>query len=211
MTGLNFVIIAVSAYLLGSLSFAIIICRITLHQDIRSYGSGNAGLTNAYRTMGAKRTLFVLLGDILKGAIAVTIGGFLDGQMGKLIAGIFAILGHVFPIYFGFRGGKGVLVGAVLLALFDWRIFIIVIAMFTVVVCITKWISLGSICAALMVPGSMHYFYRDWRMTAIAIGLAAAVIFLHRSNIRRILSGTENKFTFKVKPQIRKEGTPDKK
>ena len=205
MTLVNFLIIAASSYLLGSLSFAIIICRLTLHQDIRSYGSGNAGLTNAYRTMGAKKTVYVLLGDILKGVAAVSIGGLLDGQLGKLIAGVFVIVGHVFPVYFGFRGGKGVLVGAVLLALFDWRIFAIAIVLFLILVALTCWISLGSICASLTVPFTMHYFYQNWLMTAIAIGLVAAVIFLHRSNIKRILAGKENKFSFKGKPQIHEE------
>lgn len=204
MTFVNFLIIAASSYLLGSLSFAIIVCRLTLHQDIRAYGSGNAGLTNAYRTMGARKTVYVLLGDILKGVAAVTIGGMLDGQLGKLIAGVFVVVGHVFPVYFGFQGGKGVLVGAVLLALFDWRIFAIAIVLFIVIVAATKWISLGSICAALTVPFTMHFFYQDWLMTAIAIGLVAAVIFLHRANIKRIATGTENKFSFHSKPQIEK-------
>ncbi|MGE4548900.1 MAG: glycerol-3-phosphate 1-O-acyltransferase PlsY [Intestinibacillus sp.] len=204
MTLVNFLIIAASAYLLGSLSFAIIVCRVTLHKDIRAYGSGNAGLTNAYRTMGAGKTAFVLLGDILKGVAAISIGGMLDGQLGKLIAGVFVIVGHVFPVYFGFRGGKGVLVGAVLLALFDWRIFAIAFALFVIIVVLTKWISLGSICATLTFPFTTYLFYRDWPMTAIAAGLAAAVVFLHRSNIKRILSGTENKFSFHGKPQIEK-------
>ncbi|WP_087064941.1 glycerol-3-phosphate 1-O-acyltransferase PlsY [Intestinibacillus massiliensis] len=205
MTLVNFLIIAASSYLLGSLSFAIIVCRLTLHQDIRSYGSGNAGLTNAYRTMGAKKTVYVLLGDILKGVAAVSVGGLLDGQLGKLIAGVFVVVGHVFPVYFGFRGGKGVLVGAVLLALFDWRIFVIAIVLFVIIVAATRWISLGSICAALTVPFTMHFFYHDWLMTAIAVGLVAAVIFLHRSNIKRILAGKENRFSFTGKPQIQKE------
>ena len=116
MTLTHFAIIAVCAYLFGSLSFAIIVSKVTLGKDIRNYGSGNAGLTNAYRTMGAKKTLFVLLGDIAKGAAAVSVGWALGGPVGKLTAGIFVILGHMFPLYFGFKGGKGVLVGAVMLA-----------------------------------------------------------------------------------------------
>ena len=109
MTLTHFAIIAVCAYLFGSLSFAIIVSKVTLGKDIRNYGSGNAGLTNAYRTMGAKKTLFVLLGDIAKGAAAVSVGWALGGPVGKLTAGIFVILGHMFPLYFGFKGGKGVL------------------------------------------------------------------------------------------------------
>ena len=130
MTLTHFAIIAVCAYLFGSLSFAIIVSKVTLGKDIRNYGSGNAGLTNAYRTMGAKKTLFVLLGDIAKGAAAVSVGWALGGPVGKLTAGIFVILGHMFPLYFGFKGGKGVLVGAVMLAFFDWRVFVIAFARF---------------------------------------------------------------------------------
>ena len=181
-----FLIIAASAYLLGSLSFAIIICRLTLGKDIRAYGSGNAGLTNAYRTMGAGRTLLVLCGDIGKAAAALAIGGLLAGTMGKLVAGMFVILGHVFPVYFGFRGGKGVLAGATMLAFLDWRIFVTAVGLFLLAVL-------------------LQIVYGDARLTALAALMAAAVVFMHRSNIKRILSGTENRFSFHSKPQITKE------
>lgn len=197
MTILHFAIIAVSSYLLGSLSFAIIVCKLTLGKDIRDYGSGNAGLTNSYRTMGAGKTLLVLLGDIAKGAAAVAIGALLAGPIGKLVSGIFVILGHMFPVYFGLRGGKGVLVGAVMLALFDWRVFGIAFALFLIAVIVTRWISLGSILGAISFPINTFVFYHDPVLTAMAFGMAAAVIFMHRSNIGRILTGTENKFSFK--------------
>ena len=202
MTILHFAIIAVCAYLLGSLSFAIIVSKVTLGKDIRDYGSGNAGLTNAYRTRGASKTLFVLLGDIAKGAAAVAIGMLLAGPIGKLTAGIFVILGHMFPLYFGFRGGKGVLVGAVMLALFDWRVFLIALALFLAAVFATRWISLGSILGAISFPISTFFFYHDQVLTAMAFGMAAAVVFMHRSNIARMLNGTENQFSFKSKKTI---------
>ncbi len=197
-----FFIIAASAYLLGSLSFAIIICKLTLGKDIRSYGSGNAGLTNAYRTMGAGKTLLVLFGDIAKAAAALAIGGVLAGMMGKLVAGIFVILGHVFPVYFGFRGGKGVLVGATMLVFLDWRIFLVAFALFVIAVALTRWVSLGSILGAISFPITMQIFYGDARLSVVAALMAAAVVFMHRSNIKRILSGTENRFSFHSKPQI---------
>ncbi len=198
------VVTMVCAYLLGSLSFAIIVCKLTLGKDIRSYGSGNAGLTNAYRTMGAKKTLLVLLGDMGKAAVALTIGGLLLGPGGKLLAGVFVIVGHVYPVYFGFRGGKGVLVGAMTLLLFDWRLFAIAFGLFVLMVAITRWISLGSIVGALSVPFAMQYFYHNTLYTAVIGGLALAVIYLHRTNIKRILTGTENKFSFHAKPVISK-------
>lgn len=198
----HFFIIAASAYLLGSLSFAIIICKLTLGKDIRSYGSGNAGLTNAYRTMGAGKTLLVLFGDIAKAAAALAIGGVLAGMMGKLVAGIFVILGHVFPVYFGFRGGKGVLVGATMLVFLDWRIFLVALVLFAIAVALTRWVSLGSILGAISFPITMQIFYGDARLSVVAALMAAAVVFMHRSNIKRILSGTENRFSFHSKPQI---------
>ena len=193
MTLTHFAIIAVCAYLLGSLSFAIIVSKLTLGKDIRNYGSGNAGLTNAYRTMGAKKTLLVLLGDIAKGAAAVSIGMVLAGPVGKLTAGIFVILGHMFPLYFGFKGGKGVLV------FFDWRVFGIAFLLFVLAVALTKWISLGSILGAISFPITTWVFYRDPVLTAMALGMAAVVVFMHRSNIGRIIHGKENKFSFKSK------------
>ncbi len=198
----HFFIIAASAYLLGSLSFAIIICKLTLGKDIRFYGSGNAGLTNAYRTMGTGKTLLVLFGDIAKAAAALAIGGVLAGMMGKLVAGIFVILGHVFPVYFGFRGGKGVLVGATMLVFLDWRIFLVALVLFVIAVALTRWVSLGSILGAISFPITMQIFYGDARLSVVAALMAAAVVFMHRSNIKRILSGTENRFSFHSKPQI---------
>lgn len=195
----------VCAYLLGSLSFAIIVCKLTLGRDIRDYGSGNAGLTNAYRTMGGAKTLLVLLGDLSKAAAALAIGGALLGQGGKLLAGAFVILGHVYPAYFGFRGGKGVLVGAMTLLLFDWRIFLIALGLFIVAVAVTRWVSLGSILGAISFPFTMYYFYRSPLYTVVAVVLSGAVIYLHRSNIKRILAGKENKFTLHSKPQITKD------
>jgi len=201
MTLPHFLIIAVCSYLLGSLSFAIIVGKITMGIDIRNYGSGNAGLTNAYRTMGGGKTLFVLLGDVAKGAAAVAIGALLAGPIGKLVAGIFVIMGHMFPVYFGFRGGKGVLVGAVMLVLFDWRMFLIALAVFLIAVLATRWISLGSVLGAVTCPITVLILYRDPVLTAMIFGMAVAVIFMHRSNIMRMLHGEENKFSFKKKIQ----------
>ena len=201
----HFCIIAAIAYLLGSLSFAIIICKLTLGKDIRTYGSGNAGLTNSYRTMGAGKTLLVLVGDIGKAAVALAVGGMLAGMMGKLVAGIFVILGHVFPVYFGFRGGKGVLVGATMLVFLDWRTFLVAFVLFVIAVGLTRWVSLGSILGAISFPITMQIFHHDVRLTVVSACMSAAVIFMHRSNIKRILTGKENRFSFHSKPQIEQD------
>lgn len=211
MDFVQYIIIAAAAYLLGSLSFAIIVCRLTTGKDIRSYGSGNAGLTNSFRVLGASKTLLVLLGDTAKAAAAVYLGGYLAGMSGKLCAGIFVILGHVFPAYFGFRGGKGVLVGATMLLFLDWRIFLVAFVLFVGAVAVTRWISLGSILGAISFPVSMQVLYGDWRLTAVAAAMGGAVVYLHRSNIKRILNGCENRFTFHVKPQISNDQDGGKK
>ena len=202
MTLTHFAIIAVCAYLLGSLSFAIIVSKVTLGKDIRNYGSGNAGLTNAYRTMGAKKTLFVLLGDIAKGAAAVSVGWALGGPVGKLTAGIFVILGHMFPLYFGFKGGKGVLVaGGTILAIQPVLIpFLAVI--FLACLLPTGMVSLGSVTMAALYPvlTILYGVFRGYSaadLTVCTIGsviMGAMVIYMHRSNIQRIREGKEYRF-----------------
>lgn len=192
---LNILILAVVGYLLGSINSAILVSKLTMGYDIRTKGSGNAGLTNAYRCMGAGRTLLVLIGDVAKAAAALCVGSYLMGSMGELIAGAFVIVGHVFPLYFGFKGGKGVLVGATMVALFDWRIFLILFAVFLVLVTVTRWVSLGSVTAAALFPFLTLAFYRDIPVFLMTAVMAAAVIYMHRSNIVRLLHGEENKFS----------------
>lgn len=194
-----YLITALCGYLCGSFNSAIVVSRLLLKQDIRTLGSGNAGLTNAYRNMGAKRTALVLLGDILKAVIALSIGGMLLGDVGELLAGAFVIIGHVKPLYFQFRGGKGVLVGATTLAVFDWRIFVIAIGLFIITVAITKWVSLGSMLGALSFPITMYIWYDQPLFWCFACVLAGVIVYMHRSNVGRILKGTESKFQFKVK------------
>lgn len=203
---IKYAIVIVISYLLGSLNFAIIFSKAFLKTDVRDYGSGNAGSTNAYRLMGGKRTVLVMLGDILKGVVAALLAGALFGELhqfggiGKLVAGVAVVLGHVFPVYFGFKGGKGVLTAAAMLALFDVRVVGIVLAVFLIAVLLTRYISLGSILAAFSLPFAMLLLY-GWNLPYIVIGLClgAFVIYLHRANIRRLLSGTESKFSFQKK------------
>lgn len=206
-------IVALAAYLIGSVSFAVIVSRVGAQDDVRRHGSGNAGMTNILRNYGKKMAAFTALGDFGKGIVAVAVGRMIFTLAGitvldgGYIAGFFVVLGHLFPLYFGFKGGKGVLVGAVMLAFFDWRVFVIAFALFILSVVLTKWISLGSILGAVSFPITTWLFYRDPVLTAMAFGMAAAVVFMHRSNIGRILHGTENKFSFKSKKTI--EASPD--
>ena len=197
------ILIAVG-YLLGSINSALVVSKLLMGYDIRTKGSGNAGLTNSLRVMGAKPTLFVLVGDIAKGVIACLIGSHLMGALGVLIAGSAAIAGHMFPLYFGFKGGKGILVGATMIAVFDWRVFCVAIAAFIVLVAITKWVSLGSIVGSCLVPVMTLYFHLGEDMLLpmiILVAMVTAVVYMHRSNIVRIAHGEENKFSLHSKKE----------
>jgi glycerol-3-phosphate acyltransferase PlsY len=207
--------IVVIAYLLGSVNTSIIVARLVKNKDIRDYGSGNAGFTNAVRSMGTGLGMVVLAGDVLKCVIAILLGqliyigdlSFNAGAAGRLLAGCGVFLGHIYPIWFRFRGGKGALTAATTIALFDWRIFLIVMAVFLVAVLISKYISLGTICGAIAFPIVVLLFSRTsisaqdmaFGYSLVSAGIAGLVIFKHRSNIVRILSGTESKFYFRKK------------
>ncbi len=204
----GFLIIAVAAYLIGSINFAIITTKIKAHEDIRDYGSGNAGMTNVLRTQGKGPAAIVLVGDFLKGVIAVCIG-YLVGwwlmgpdvmKFGGYVGFFFVLLGHLFPVFYQFRGGKGILASAGAILALEPIVFGIILATFIVVVLISKTVSLASICAAIMVPISM-FFLRLFQHgkdivfeTIFSCVIAALVIFMHRANIVRLAHGTENKF-----------------
>lgn len=195
------VVVAAVSYLLGCFNGSILVSKYILKNDIRQHGSGNAGLTNFYRSFGGGLTALVLLSDILKAVIAALFGSWLMGQMGfalggEFIACFFVMLGHTFPAFFGFKGGKGVLSGGTLVAMIDLRIFAVVIIAFLIMVVITRYISLGSITAAFLFPFVTWYFYGNPFYTVVTALCGAMVIFMHRENIRRLLRKEENRFSF---------------
>ncbi len=202
---LKYVISAIIAYLLGSLNFSIIISKLTLKKDVRDFGSGNAGTTNSLRVMGIKKTLIVILGDILKGVAAVLIATAIFAEdvnaTVRSLAGFSCILGHTYPVFFGFRGGKGVLTTAAVVGSWDIRICLIAVSVFLIVVAITRFVSLGSIIAIWTVPFLFAAFYgfSPDGIIYICFGVLVAsfVTVLHRSNIKRLLAGNENKLKFK--------------
>lgn len=210
----------ISAYLLGSISFAIIVTRLFSKTDIRDYGSGNAGATNVLRSQGKVPALLTTLGDLGKSIAAVCLGGFLMDRVqlveavpdamlqdeltlfGCYLAGLFCILGHMHPLFFGFRGGKGVMTTLGMMLLLDWRVALILLALFSLVVLCTRMVSLGSILAAVGLPiltGVFRAFVDHqsgltvWFCVGVTTIIAVIVIYKHRSNIKRILQGTENK------------------
>ena len=194
------VVTAVAAYFLGCVNGAILMSKYVFHDDIRTHGSGNAGLTNFYRTFGTKGVVGVLLSDILKAVFAALLGGFLFGHflgmpmVGKLIGTTFVLLGHMYPVTFGFRGGKGVLSGVSALMVVDWRIALIALGVFFIAVLLTRYVSLGSVCAAPTFLICMWLFYHNVTFEVLGVIPAGLLVFAHRGNISRLLHGTENKF-----------------
>ena len=183
-------------YFLGSINFGIIISKLFHGEDIREYGSGNAGMTNMLRTYGKRDAAITLIGDALKAVVAVILGRILFGISGGYVAGLTCILGHAFPCYYKFKGGKGVVVTAATSAVIDWRIFLVLLGIFILVVAFSKYISLGSVCGLLVFPLLVQVWDRGLSINVLLSCLISAlVIFLHRGNIKRIYNGTESKLS----------------
>ena len=200
------VLTALVAYTLGSLNFALILSKRMYGEDIRNFGSKNAGTTNMARTYGKKAALFTILGDILKGVVAVVIGSFLMGAtLGGYFAGLMCVIGHVFPVFYGFRGGKGVATAAAVILVVNWQVFIIMISLFILSVVLTRYVSLGSCLAAAIFPFLTFNFvtvkgvpYGGFAFI-FALLMAMLVICKHHTNIYRLVNGKESKFAFKKK------------
>lgn len=189
-----------AAYLIGSINSAIIVSKIMLHDDIRKYGSGNAGATNALRTLGKKGAIPVVIGDLLKAVIAILFAKLIcsDSSLAVYIAGIGVVLGHNFPIYFGFRGGKGILVSLVAILFADPKIGLISAVSAILIMAITKYVSLGSISGAVifLVLG-LTFRFGDVYFCIFAAIISLLAIIRHKTNIQRLLNGTESKLFVK--------------
>ena len=212
-------IAGIISYFLGALNFAIIISKYKFGEDIRTYGSGNAGMTNMLRTYGKGAAAFTLLGDIAKAAVSVIIGMLLAGDYGVYIAGIFCVIGHSFPCYYGFKGGKGIVVTYTTIFFINPLILLIILLLFVALVASTKYLSLGSIIVMLLYPILLNRLYlplhgaKEHAVAAIVSVLNALfVVWLHRENIKRLLSGKENKFSLKKKDKfVKAEKEADEK
>jgi glycerol-3-phosphate acyltransferase PlsY len=190
-----YILSGIAGYLVGSINTSIIVGK-AYGLDIRSKGSGNAGMTNTLRTLGKKAAVFVLAGDVLKGVIAYFIGYLITGAViGGIISGGAAVIGHNWPVYFGFKGGKGALTSITVLFLIDWRISLIALIFFIFIVFITKFVSLGSILAAMIIPVLVILFKGSTELLIFTIILACMTIIKHKTNIKRLLDGTESKLS----------------
>ncbi|MBE6650445.1 MAG: glycerol-3-phosphate 1-O-acyltransferase PlsY [Ruminococcaceae bacterium] len=203
IAGVALLLCAVAAYLIGSLNSAVILSKVFHHDDVRKYGSGNAGATNMARTYGKKWGIITFICDGLKAVVAVIGSMLIMGEGGAYIAALFAILGHIFPIYYKFKGGKGVAVAAISILCLNPVVFAILVIVFVSIVCASKYISLGSIIAAFFYPMLLHAFDQSqgFISTVISVLIAVIVIVMHRSNIRRLKDRTENKIGQKAKKE----------
>lgn len=194
-------IVAILSYLIGSFSSAYVLGIVLKKQDIRAYGSGNAGATNAVRVFGKKIGAMAFILDVLKGVLAVYIGNKILGYDGKLIAGIFVVLGHNWPVFFKFKGGKGIATSFGILLSIHWITAVLTLIVFIVVAVTTKYISLSSILSAFAAPIVILIVKKpfDGKFFLMTLLLAILAIFKHRSNIKRLMEGKEYRIGEKVK------------
>jgi len=204
MTTFLLIVIAAISYFFGGFNGAIISSKYIFKKDVRNYGSGNAGLTNFYRTFGVAGIALVLAVDILKSVLAVLSGSLLLGivgepMVGKVFAGFCLMLGHSYPVMYALRGGKGVLCAAVVALMADWRVGILCLAVFAIVVVVTRYVSLGSLIGSALLPLGI-WVLRDGALAGlIALFVFLLIAFTHRANIGRLLAGKENMIEFGAK------------
>ena len=202
---------AVIAYFCGCFNGAVIVSKYILRDDVRTHGSGNAGLTNFYRTFGGPLTFVVILTDVLKAVVALLIGRWLlVGHLPALAmlmnspeqaysdywCGLFCLLGHMFPCMFQFKGGKGILSGGTIAIMIDWRIAVVVWGGFLILTALTRYVSLGSLWAGASFPFISWYCYPQPPIVVLAFCLGGLIVWKHRANIQRLLAGNENKLSF---------------
>ena len=208
-------VLAVFAYFCGCFNGAVIVSKYILRDDIRDHGSGNAGLTNFYRTFGGFLTFVVILTDVLKAVLAIQISVWLAGQflpidsketemavrvLAQYWAGLFCLLGHMFPCMFHFKGGKGILSGGTIAIMIDWRVALVVWGGFLILAVLTKYVSLGSVWAGGSFPfATWVCFPNETGIIVLAFIIGGLILWQHRANIKRLLTGTENKFSLHKK------------
>lgn len=205
------VVTAAIAYFCGCFNGAVIVSKYILRDDVRTHGSGNAGLTNFYRTFGGPLTFVVILTDVLKAIVAVAVGVWLTGQllpipdqaahqtataMAEYWTGLFCLLGHMFPFMFQFKGGKGILSGGTIAIMIDWRVALVVWGGFLILAILTRYVSLGSSSTGITLPIITWIVYQDWLILILSIIIGGLILFKHRTNLQRLAAGNESKFTF---------------
>ena len=202
----------VPAYMLGSLNGAIITSFMFYRKDIREFGSGNPGLTNFYRTFGKGGALLVVVIDVFKTVAPVLFGGWIFGlffemtMFGQAVSGFFVLLGHCFPLYYKFKGGKGIMAAGAVLIVLDWRIALISWGTFIIILVLTRLVSLGSVIGTALFPPALLVLNIGGIPEFVAIALCALLLIVrHEANIRRLIKGEEPKFSFKKRSAAARE------
>lgn len=201
-------IVAIIAYLIGSINFSVILSKKMAGFDVRDKGSGNAGTTNMLRSVGKKAAAITLVCDILKGVVSILIAILMNkifsnsnGALLVQIAGVAVILGHTFPIFFKFKGGKGVATSLGVLIMSNWQIGLICLVFALILIILTQMVSVGSIAAAILYPVLTIFIPQNYIIPGnyiiYSIVLAVIIVFNHRENVKRLLSGTENRISLK--------------
>ena len=193
---MKIVLSALIAYVLGSASFSIVLSKLMYRKDVREEGSGNAGATNMARSFGKLAGALTLLGDVLKTVLAVVIGRALAGDWGVVVSCLGCQIGHCFPAYHHFKGGKGVAVGLAITAMVDWRITVTVLVVFIITAILSRKSSLASILATFSAIPAAFLTVKDWRYLCMIILAASIIIFRHSENISRLMKGEEKDFHF---------------
>ena len=201
MNFILYLILALGSYLLGCISLSIMMSKKLYGSDVRGMGSGNAGATNMARVFGLSAGVFTLAADAVKAAVAMIAGHLLFGDLGVAIAGVASLLGHCYPVFYGFKGGKGVSVGVAVAFAIDWKVALFIIVCFAVVAVCTKKVSPSSIAAAAAIVVASLIFKVSTPELVLAIFGAVLVIYRHKENIKRLIAGTEPNF----KPGSRKD------
>ena len=193
------ILTAVAAYLLGNVNGAILASHIIAHEDVRDHGSGNAGLTNFIRNYGVQNALLVFLFDGGKAVLSCLIGGWLLGNYGmglegRILGGLFVIVGHVFPAVYDFKGGKGILSGFFVALTVDWRVALIILGVFAVVYALTMYVSLSSVLGATaFCIGFVCFHFGNWMAMICGVAAGLLTIIMHHTNIKRLIKGEERK------------------
>ncbi len=192
---MQFVFIIIVSYLLGCFSSAYVLGRFSQKIDIREFGSGNSGTTNALRVLGKKMAILTLVLDVLKGIIAVLISRAILGENGAMLGGVFAVLGHNFPVFLNFKGGKGVATSIAVLTMINWKIGLSILIIAITIMAITRLVSLGSIIGAILAPIATIFFIKPFNLNLFltVLFLATLLVVRHKANIERLLKGQENK------------------
>ena len=194
MNILKYLLVIVVGYLLGSLSISVILSRNVMGSDVRSHGSGNAGATNMARVFGMKAGVMTLAGDMLKALIAMWLGKLLLGDIGLAVSGIACIVGHCFPVFHDFKGGKGISVGAAIGIAIDWRVFVFIVVVFLIAAFLTKKVSFGSLCASVAITVACLICHVGTPKLILAVCAMVLAIYQHRASIKRLRDGTEADF-----------------